>query len=181
MKPFGDLLGTISRKEVISLHNKLSGTDDYVECVLKTYSNMIYRIAFSQTKNKADADDIFQEVFIRLMRCRSKIVDEAHLKAWLIRATINCSKNILTSAWYRKTTVFEDNIAETMPEIREVYDIVMKLPPKYRIVVHLHYYEDMSISEISNAIGKNENTVKTQLKRAREILKQKLKGDFDNV
>ena len=163
------------------MHNKSLRTDDYIDDVLKKHSNMVFRIAYSQTKNKADAEDVFQDVFVRLMRCNTEFESEKHLEAWLIRVTVNCSKNLLTSAWFRRTTRLEDDIAPEAPQMSEIYHSVIQLPPKYRIVIHLHYYEDKSVSEIASILGKNENTVKSQLHRAREILKQKLKGEFDYV
>ena len=142
---------------------------------------MVFRIAYSQTKNKADAEDVFQEVFLRLMRSNTEFESEKHLQAWLIRVTINTGRNLLTSAWFRRTVGIDHDIHADELQISEIYDTVSQLPVKYRIVIHLHYYEDMPISEISNILGKNENTVKSQLCRAREMLKQKLKGDFSYV
>lgn len=156
-------------------------TDDFFDDCLAKHSNMVFRIAYSQTKNKADAEDVFQNVFMRLVRCNTKFESDEHLKAWLIRATINCGKNLLTSAWFKRTESLEDNIITDEPELSEVYDTVAQLPPKYRVAIHLHYYEDMSIADISKVLGKNENTVKSHLRRAREILKQKLRGEFAYV
>ena len=181
MQPFRSLRGIIIRREVLRMHNKSLRTDDYIDEVLKKHSNMVFRIAYSQTKNKADAEDVFQNVFVRLMCCGTEFENEKHLEAWLIRVTVNCSKNVLTSAWFRKTTKLEDTIAVDAPQTSDIYNTVMQLPSKYRIVIHLHYYEDKPIAEIASVLGKNENTVKSQLHRAREILKQKLKGEFDYV
>jgi len=159
------------------MQKKSLRTNDFIDDVLEKYSNMVFRIAYSQTKNKADAEDVFQTVFIRLMKCNTEFESEQHLKAWLIRTTVNCGKSLLTSAWVRRTTGLADDATTEMPEVSEVYDTVMRLPAKYRIVIHLHYYEDMSISDMAKTLGKSVGTVKSQLHRAREILKTKLKGD----
>lgn len=156
-------------------------TDDYIDDILNRYGDMVYKIAYSQMKNKADAEDVFQEVFVRFIRYNPNFENDQHIKAWLIRVTLNCSKNIFKSAWFRRTTTLDDDIAISMPETSSVYETVLTLPAKYRMVIHLHYYEDMSIADISNATGKNLNTIKSHLKRGRELLKQKLKGDFDDV
>ena len=156
-------------------------TNDFVDEVLAQHSNLVFRIAYSQTKNKADAEDVFQNVFMRLMRSNVEFSDEEHIKAWLIRVTINCSRSLLTSSWFRKTAGLEDNIVADEQQLSEIYDTVSQLPVKYRIVIHLHYYEDMSVANISEILGKKESTVKSQLHRAREILKQKLKGEIAYV
>jgi len=158
------------------MQGKSCRADDFIDNVLAKYSNLVFRIAYSQTKNKADAEDLFQTVFMRLMQSNTEFENEQHLKAWLIKATVNCSKTLLTSAWFRRTIGFDSDIATEMVDVSDVYDTVLRLPAKYRMVIHLHYYEDMSIADMANALGRNENTVKSQLHRAREILKVKLTG-----
>ena len=142
---------------------------------LNKYSNMVFRLAFARTKNNHDANDIMQEVFLRYMKNKKEFKDEEHKKAWLIKTTINCSKTLLTSAWFRKTTSLEDNIVEELKEKSEVYYALLKLSKKYRTVIHLFYYEDMSIAEISSLLNVKESTIKSQLNRARNKLKEILK------
>ncbi len=144
---------------------------------LNKYSNMVFRLAFARTKNNHDANDIMQEVFLRYMKNNKEFKDEEHKKAWLIKTTINCSKTLLTSAWFRKTTSLEDNIVEELKEKSEVYYATLKLSKKYRTVIHLFYYEDMSISEISSLLNVKESTIKSQLNRARNKLKEILKEE----
>ena len=163
------------------MHNKSLRADDFIDDVLTKFSNLVFHIAYTQTKNKADAEDVYQTVFMQLMRCNTIFENDQHIKAWLIKTTSNCSRNLLASAWFRRTTNLEEDVAVNAPQINEIDDTVWQLPAKYRLVIHLHYYEDMSVAEMSKALGKNENTVKSQLHRAREILKQKLKGEFDYV
>lgn len=157
-----------------------SRTNESIEEMIRKYSNMVYRLALSQTKNKADADDVFQEVFMRLAAHTKPFVNEEHRKAWLIRVTINCSRKLFRSAWFRRTVPLSDEVSECHTvEVSDVFDAVMALPRKYRTVIHLFYYEDLSILQISQLLSINESTVKSQLFRTRKLLRLKLGGDFD--
>lgn len=159
--------------------------ENQIEFVLQKYSKMVYQLAYVRTKNRADAEDLLQEVFLRFLKSNIPFNDDEHCKAWLIRTTINCSKNLLTSAWFRKTVFLEDgleNYANVAKKGKsDVFYAVLELPVKYRVVVHLYYYEDFSVAEISTMLNRKESTVKTQLYRARELLKKKLQGDYDYV
>lgn len=149
--------------------------------LIEKYSNMVYRIAVVRVKTKEEAEDIYQEVFLKLSDKMPKFKSEAHEKAWLIRVTINISNNYLKSAWKRKVVGLDENVqAEESNDISNVYSEVSKLPEDYKIVIYLYYYEGYKVSEISNILEKKENTVKTWLSRARELLRQKLEGGFDN-
>lgn len=158
---------------------------DQIEFVLQKYANMIYRLAYVRTKNRADAEDLLQEVLLRYLKTSTPFNNDEHCKAWLIRTTINCSKNLLGSAWYRKTVFLadspKDNTSVQENGKSDIFYAVMDLPSKYRVLVHLYYYEDYSVSEISSLLNRKEATVKTQLHRAREMLKQRLKGEYDDV
>ena len=140
------------------------------------YSDMVYRLAFVRTKSTADSDDILQEVFLRYMKVWGKIESEEHLKAMLLKITVNCSNSLKTSFWFKKTEGLNENIAVT-DNISEtnVLDEVLKLPLKYRTVIHLHYYCGYSVEEIAKTLKINPSTVKTHLHRARQILKNTLK------
>jgi RNA polymerase sigma-70 factor (ECF subfamily) len=154
-------------------------TDNSIENIIDTYSNMVYRLAFSRTRNKSDADDIFQEVFLRYIKNNFTFENEEHRKAWLIRVTINCSKNLWASAWVKKTQALDENIIFETEEGTYLHHELMKLPIKYRTVIHLFYYEDLSVEEISNILQRKSSTIRTQLTRARRILKEILKEDYD--
>jgi len=146
-------------------------TDDCFEDIIEKYSGMVYRIAFSQMKNKSDADDVFQEVFCRYLRKKPRFQSEEHQKAWLIRVTVNCCKSMYTSAWRKRTVPLDEYMAYMPEEQRDFSRELLKLPQKYHTVIHLHYYEDMSVDEISKAIGKSPSAVKMRMSRAREMLK----------
>lgn len=154
-------------------------TDDRIEEVVKAYSNMVYRLAFSQTRNKSDADDIFQEVFFRYIKKKPQFETERHRKAWLIRVTVNCCKKVWTFSWRKKTMPLDEDLVFEMKEETNLHHELQKLPVKYRAVLHLFYYEDLSIEEISKTLNKKPSTVRTQLTRARYKLKELLKEDYD--
>ncbi len=143
------------------------------------YADMVYRLSFVRTKSTADSDDILQEVFLRYMKIWEKIESEEHLKAMLLRITVNCSNSLKTSFWFKKTEGLDENLAVT-DNIGEdsVLEEVLKLPLKYRTVIHLHYYCGYSVEEIAIIEKQNPSTVKTHLHRARLILKNTLKEDF---
>lgn len=155
-------------------------SDSAIENVIEKYSDMVYKLAFSMTRTKTDSDDIFQEVFLRYLRKKITFETEEHRKAWLIKVTINCSKNFWASSWIKKIVPLEDNISFETEEQNYIHDMLKKLPKKYKIVIHLFYYEDLSINEISSLLNIKPSTIRTQLTRARRILKKKiqLKEEF---
>ena len=160
------------------------------EEIIEKYADMVYRLAVNEMGNRDDAQDVFQEVFMRLVRYRERISTEEHLKAWLIRVTINCARKQQTAAWRKNVTYLEQEDGEHLPdetgenpyseienEDSPVVNAVAGLPEKYRIVIYLYYYEEMSVLEIAAALSEKESTVKSKLHRAREMLKTKLKGE----
>ena len=149
-----------------------------VESAIITHSDMVYKIALTQTKSKYDADDVFQEVFVRLVNNKSKITSEEHLKAWLIRVALNCSKNHF-KMWKAADSLVED-IPYITPEEHDVFYYVMELPKKYRTVIHLFYYEELSIKEISGTLKIKESTIKSQLSRGRDMLRERLGGGYQD-
>ena len=147
-----------------------------IEAVFDRYCDTVYRLAFARTKNRFDAEDVLQTVFMKLLKTEKVFSEEEHLKAWLLKVTVNSSKNLLTSAWMRLTEGMKDDITAEIPEYTEVYPAVAALPSKYRTVIHLFYYEGYSVNEIAGILDVKEATVKTRLARAREKLKVKLEG-----
>ena len=155
---------------------------DWVDEVVNKHADMVYRIAFTHMKNKADADDIFQEVFLKL--CESEVIFETdeHIKAWLIKVTINTCRKHFSSAWNKKTVELPEDIEhEDEYQDFEILPIVSTLPLKYRTVIHLFYFEDMPIADIAKALKSTTSTVKSQLFRARNLLRTKLQGSVDDV
>lgn len=152
-----------------------------VSRTIEKYFSMVYKLALSQTKSTVNAEDVTQEVFLRYIQNQDKIQSEEHAKAWLIRVTVNCSKSLFLSSWFKRTVPLEEDIPFDTPEKGEVYYAVLELPQKYRTVIHLFYYEDMSVREIAESLGEKETTVKSQLHRGREMLKKLLKGGYNFV
>lgn len=153
--------------------------DSCSESVVKAYSDMVYRLAFSQTRDRSTADDIYQEVFFRYIKKDPEFETEEHRKAWFIRVTINCCKKLWASSWIKKTVALDENIAFESKEENYLHHELLKLPMKYRAVVHLFYYEDLSIETISKTLNRKPSTIRTQLTRARYKLKEILKEDYD--
>lgn len=144
---------------------------------------MIYKLALSQTKNVHNAEDIVQNVFLKYLQNAHKLVTPEHEKAWLIRVTLNECKSFFTSSWQKRIVPLDEHsdISFDTPEKSDVYYATLKLPPKYRAVIHLFYYEDMSVSEIAETLQKKESTIKVHLHRGRELLKKYLQGGYDDV
>ena len=139
--------------------------------VFEKYADMVYRLALTRTKNRADAEDVLQEVFFRYIRAKTEYDSEEHRKAWLLRVTLQCAATLMTSAWVRRIVPFEDKFTVEMKEKSDVYYAVLKLPARYRTVIHLFYYEKYKITEIADILKEPESTVKTHLARAREKLR----------
>jgi RNA polymerase sigma-70 factor (ECF subfamily) len=162
-------------------------TKDSFEDVLRLYSDMVYRLAFSRVKSSHDASDITQDVFLKYIRAEKTYNDEEHRKAWLIKTTVNTSKTLVLSSWNRRRSSveisddglgvahsYEDKSLKNIETKSVILSAVLNLPKKYRTVIHLFYYEDMPLSEISEATGLSLNTVKSQLHRARLMLRDDL-------
>lgn len=158
----------------------VQSTNKYIEDVIEAVSDMVYRLALTRVKKKDLAEDVYQEVFYRFTKKLPEFENEEHRKAWFIRVTINCSKNVLTSSWLNKVDSLNEEIPFETKEKHDVYYAVQDLRKNYRTVIYLHYYEGFKVSEISKLLKKNESTIKTWLKRAREELKEKLEGGFDD-
>ena len=164
------------------MSQKTIDTDD-LEMIDK-YSYMVYRLAYSLVKNKYDAEDIHQEVFVRYLCKRPAFANAEHEKAWFLRVTANLCKNFWKTAWHRKMLRLEDfdyeeKAADREPE-SEIILSVRQLPQRYRLVIHLFYYEELSVGEIAGILKRKESTVRTQLVRARRQLAEILKeADID--
>jgi len=157
---------------------------DCPEDVIHRYQDTVYRIAFTYCRNTSDAEDIAQEAFLRYIKKMPRLQSEEHLKAWLIRVTLNIAKSLSTSSWSKKIVPLSEHDPTIADERAETdtatYYAVMSLPEKYRSVIMLYYYEDYSIREIAQILNRTETAIQTQLQRARAMLKNKLKEDWGN-
>lgn len=158
---------------------KTACADVFKHDMTNKYFDTVYRLALNQMKDKHMAEDVTQDVFVKYINSDKEFESEEHVKAWLIRVTVNMCKNVFNSAWYKKSAPLEEDIPTEENEISDLYEEVLKLPKKYKAVIHLFYYEDMSIADIATCLGEKESTIKSQLHRAREILKKTLKGGCD--
>ncbi|MBQ4425885.1 MAG: sigma-70 family RNA polymerase sigma factor [Lachnospiraceae bacterium] len=148
------------------------------ERIIRQYSDMIYRIAVHNCQSPADAEDILQDVFVELLTkcpCRD---DPEHLKAWLIRVTVNKCKSLHRLAWRRKNVSLDECPDLVQPEDAGVMEEIRQLPENMCNIIYLYYYEDYTIAEIAEILGKNQNTVSSTLQRARRKLRDLLEeGD----
>ena len=159
------------------------------EAAAERYADRIYAVAFNYFKNPYDADDIVQEVLMKLYSSDTGFESEAHLRHWLLRVAVNQCKKISLSAWHRRNISLEDYLlttetaicaegAEGIPEEaacrKEILQKILGLPKKYRLIIHLYYYEDYDTKEIARILKMKEATVRTRLARGRKILKEVL-------
>ena len=152
--------------------------DFEIDEAVRKYADMVYRLAIIHCSSSADADDIFQEVFLKLLKYKKTIKSEEHLKAWLLTVTINQCKSMHLSIWNKRKVsideILEPVISNEKEDYAELHEAIKDIPIKYRDVIHLFYFEDLSIKEISQILNRNEGTIKTQLNRGRQLLKDKL-------
>ena len=154
-----------------------------VQELVEMYKDNIYAAAFNICKSAADAEDVVQDTFLQYYMTKKEFDDEKHIRYWLLRVAINKAKNI-QSSFRRKNEMSLEDYVETLtfetPESRELFEEVMKLPEKYRVVIHLFYYEDYSIKEIAKILRVTESSVKVRLSRGRAKLKDALKEDWED-
>lgn len=142
----------------------------------RQYAPAVYRLAYARTGSRADAEDVMQEVFLRLIQAKPAFSSQAHAKAWLLRVTSNCANDLFRLPWRRREEPLEEETSVSEdPEEGSVTEAVLSLPARYRIPIHLFYYEGYSVAEIARIVGKSEGTVKSRLFRARKLLRDKLK------
>ena len=154
-----------------------------LKMLIEKYRNNLYTAAFNVCKNAQDAEDVVQDTFLQYWSQKKEFETEQHIRAWLIRIVINKAKNTTLAFWRRNRRSLEDYI-ETLtfenPESENLFEEVLKLPDKYRIVIHLFYYEDYSVREIADILKLSESNVKTRLSRGRSLLKTALREEWEN-
>jgi RNA polymerase sigma-70 factor (ECF subfamily) len=156
--------------------------DDSFDEIIERYKSTIYGIALTHTQNRADADDVFQDVFLVYFKKHRTFNEEGHRKAWLIKTAINCCKKISGSSWRKRTVPLEEASEQVFQfssdEENLVFAALRGLPAKYRSVLHLFYFEELSVDEISRHLNVRAGTVRMQLTRGRNMMRDKLKGDY---
>ena len=150
--------------------------------IIDRYQNMVYGLALAKTNSPADADDVFQEVFLAYFQSGKTFRDEEHRKAWLLRTTVNICRRITVSTWRRKTVPLEEqrevSVLFREPEENLVWEAVQRLEERYRLPVYLFYFQELSTAEIAKALGIRSGAVRMRLSRGRDMLREMLKGDY---
>lgn len=156
--------------------------EQFTRCVT-LYLDTVYRVAFNYIKSAADADDVTQNVFLKLLKEQKPFESDDHVKNWLIRVTLNECKNLVRSKWWKHESFEEyaENLSFDNPAQSDLFYAVMALPKKYRVPIYLHYYEEYSTQEIARILKVSKNTVCTQLRRGRELLRESLQEVDANV
>jgi RNA polymerase sigma-70 factor (ECF subfamily) len=143
------------------------------------YRDSLLRLAYAYLKNHAEAEDVAQDVFVTYIKKTPVCETEAKRKAWLMQVTVNKCKNILGSAWKKRTVAMTDDLSYMPPANAHVIESVLALDEKYRVPIHLFYYEGYSIGEIAQMLGVKAATVGTWLARGRSLLKDIIGDDDD--
>lgn len=182
-----------------------TGTDSReLQQKIDEYGDMLFKLSLVRLRNVQDAEDVVQEVFYQYVRNTSPFQDAEHEKAWLLKVTLNACRKVWRSAWRRHHSEWNpddgrmeapepngvdremqsmvpgpEEAAFRKEERRCLMSAVMALPVKYRDVIHLFYYEELSVKEIARITGRVESTVTSQLTRGRELLKKSLKEEYD--
>ncbi len=153
------------------------------QLLVERYRDNLFAVAFHVCENAADADDVVQDTFLCYHTSTREFDSEEHIKAWLIRAAIHRAVNVTRSWWRRRSVPLEEYVQTlAFPSDRDqaLFQAVMGLPEKYRVVIHLFYYEDYSVREIAEILHTTQSNVKVRLSRARGMLKTILKEDWSD-
>jgi len=154
-----------------------------VEILVEKYRSNLYDVAFNMCKNAQDAEDVVQDTFIQYLSHKKDFESEQHIRAWLIRVAINKAKN-KNNTFFRRNSLPLENYIQTLTfeteEASELFETVMNLPEKYRIAIHLFYYEDYSVNEIANILKVTPSNVKVRLSRGRMSLRNTLKEVWED-
>lgn len=175
-----------------NIHNEEAKQEELLAEKIRTYSAALYKLALIRLKNEQDAEDVVQEVFYSYIRESKEFLSQEHERAWFIKVTLNACRKVFRSAWNKHRSELPEGFSETYADPGELPDaayirrevntelakVIWELPGKYREVIHLFYYEELSVKEIAAVCDRPEATVTSQLTRGRGILKKKLKEDY---
>ncbi|AVP48808.1 sigma-70 family RNA polymerase sigma factor [Bacillus thuringiensis] len=166
---------------------EIEDKEDLIDEIMNKYGQEVLQLVYSYVNNKEVAEDLTQDIFVKCYKSLHTYKGNSNLKTWLWRIAINHCKDYLKSWYNKKVIVTEDDftymeiqkesVEQTViqnAEDRELASAVMSLPIKYREVIYLFYYEELSIKEVATVIDVKENTIKTRLKKAKELLKEGL-------
>ena len=155
-------------------------TNGRAEMILTRFGDSILRYAYTYLHNMSDAEEVLQDTLVQFLKTAPEFESENHEKAWLLRVAANLSKNRIRYNKLRETDELnEELVAEEREDLSFVWEAVKSLPVKYREVIHLFYHEGYQTAQIAKILGRNESTVRSDLRRGREKLKEVLKGEYD--
>ena len=153
-----------------------------MDTIIDRYQNTVYGLALARTGSRADADDVFQEVFLAYFQSGKTFRDEEHRKAWLLRTTINQSRRVTSSSWRQKTVPLSEQentpVLFREPEENRVWEALQSLAEDYRLPIYLFYFQELSTQEIAKVLAIRPGAVRMRLTRGREQLRERLKGEF---
>ena len=158
-------------------------TNEQFTRLARMYLDTVFRVAYNYIKSAADAEDVTQNVFLKLLKEEREFGGDEHVKNWLIRVTVNECKNLVRSRWWKRESIEDYAAGLTFedPVQSDLFYAVMALPKKYRLAIYLHYYEGYSTAEIGGILHIPKNTVCSNLKRGRELLRKTLEEANDDV
>jgi RNA polymerase sigma factor (sigma-70 family) len=159
------------------MEEKLFRTEEDITDILQKYSSMVRRICFMYLHHKTDVEDVFQDVFLKLLLKENTFESDEHIKAWLCRITINQCKDHCKSFWQKKVSSIDEIVVPFEDKMEnELMQVILSLPQKYKDVIYLFYYEDYAVPQMAKLLNQKENTIYSNLCRARKLLKQMLGG-----
>lgn len=158
------------------------GFSDYeFNRIVNLYADSVFKLAMVKTKNKQDAEDVFQDTFIKLYRCEKVFESDEHIKRWLMKVTVNTSLNLINSFWNRKTVELDEGLTFQDETYHDIWKEIKKLPEKYRIPIHLFYVEGYSTEEIAEILHDKPSTVRSKLHRGKYKLSEGMGNIYDWV
>ncbi|MFR8393402.1 MAG: RNA polymerase sigma factor [Pilosibacter sp.] len=167
-------------KEEWEARMRQAETNGRAEMILTRFGDSILRYAYTYLHNMSDAEEVLQDTLVQFLKTAPEFESENHEKAWLLRVAANLSKNRIRYNKLRETDELNDElVAEECEDLSFVWEAVKSLPVKYREVIHLFYHEGYQTVQIAKVLGRNESTVRSDLRRGREKLKEVLKGEYD--
>ena len=153
-----------------------------MDSIIDRYQNTVYGLALARTGSRADADDVFQEVFLAYFQSGKTFRDEEHRKAWLLRTTINQSRRVTSSSWRQKTVPLSERedtpVQFREPEENQVWEALQDLTEDYRLPIYLFYFQELSTQEIAKVLAIRPGAVRMRLTRGRDQLREMLKGAY---
>ncbi|MDR0366556.1 MAG: sigma-70 family RNA polymerase sigma factor [Bifidobacteriaceae bacterium] len=169
------------------LPDQANSVEPTTQQVVATYRDMVFAIALTHTECLGDAEDAFQETFLVYHRKRPSFNGDEHCKAWLIRTALNCSRQIASSSWRRRTEALGDAdlaVADDFRFATETQDAVFRalkqVPEDYRAALHLFYFDDLPVAKIAVLLDISEAAVKMRLSRGRRLMRAQLEGGIFN-